>query len=175
MLTIPLIWTHVYICNIYEPVRPGIHWPLFGLMLLTATAIQGMAHAICLITNGNLLLMTALTVFIYTSFSVIGNFFLTLANLHYIYQFASNFAIFRFMFESFMLLQYGFGRCGPHDIQTILHMMAISDADLPYTVTMLIFDMILYRVLTLGLLHYRMNPIQNRRQRMERILGYLDQ
>ena len=70
-----------------------------------------------------------------------------------------------------MILQYGFGRCRPKEIQAILYSMSIEDADYYVAIRMLIFNLTLYRVIAICLLIWRVNPIENRQKRISRILG----
>ena len=163
---------YVYICNIYESVLPGTFWKLVLLLTLSGIGFQGMAHVFSLLSNGNITILTIISISVFILFCQISNFFLPLAQLHYIYQFIANFSISRFVFEAALLLQYGFGRCGPKQIQPILYTMSIDDGHFYYCIQMLLVNLVLYRGLAIYLLMVKSNPVQNRRQRVARLVGY---
>ena len=71
-----------------------------------------------------------------------------------------------------MLLQYGFGRCGPKEIQQLLYSMTLTDSDYPHIILMLILQIIFYRLLAIYILTARLNQIGNRKTRSQRIVRY---
>ena len=170
---IPLIMFYVYICNWYEELRPGIYWQFVQLFILGAIAFQGMAHMFALLSKGNISVLILLSVTVFLFFTLLSNFLLTYARLHYVYQFISNFAISRFIFEAVMLLIYGFGRCAPNEIQQLLYAISIRDEDYTHCIRMLVFNIVVYRVIAIYLLMGKVNPVENRRQRVERIVDYI--
>ena len=170
---IPIIMAYVYICNWYEEIHPGIYWNFVQLFILGALAFQGMAHICALLSKGNITNLIVLSVTMFLFFTLLSNFLLTYSRLHYIYQFISNFAVSRFIFEAVMLLIYGFNRCAPHEVQQLLYAMKIGDDDYYHCVTMLLVNIILYRVIAIYLLICKANPVENRRQRVARIVDYV--
>ena len=56
-----------------------------------------------------------------------------------------------------IILQYGFGRCAPGQIQAMFYMMRLSDDDFGYCIQMLLFNLVLYRVVAMCLLYARVN------------------
>ena len=93
-------------------------------------------------------------------------------DLHYVYQWLSTFSTARFIFEAVMLKIYGFGRCGPKEIQPLLYTMNLVDEDYPRVIGMLIFTAVVYRIIAFYLLIVHANPIENRRKRVIRIAKY---
>ena len=93
--------------------------------------------------------------------------------LHFIFQFLSNVSIDRFGLDASVLLQYGFGRCLPGEVQPLLVWMSLQDQDYPYAVIMMLFNLLLYRGLAFWLMVIKYNPKQNRRRRVLRIGTYL--
>lgn len=170
---IPIIMFYVYICNWYEDIRPGIYWNFVYIFLLGAIAFQGMGHVFAIFSNGNITVLIVLSTTVFFFFTLLSNFLLTYSRLHYIYQFISNFAISRFIFEAVMLLIYGFGRCSKNEIQQLLYTMTINDYDYYHCIVMLIFNIFFYRILAIYLLIWKANPVENRRQRMARIVDYM--
>lgn len=171
---IPIIMFYVYICNWYEPIRPGIYWNFVLIFLLGAIAFQGMAHIFALLSRGNITILILISLTVFLLFTLISNFLLSFSRLHYIWQFISNIAVSRFIFEAVMLLIYGFGRCASNEIQQLLYTMAINDSYYSHAIMMLIFNIVFYRVIAIYLLCCKGNPVDNRRQRVARISNYVE-
>ena len=169
---VPIILYYVYICNIYEPIRPGIYWQLVGLLSLSMVTFQTIAHLCSLVSDGNATTLTTITVAIFALFLLLSNCFVRLSRLHYLFRFVSNIAISRFAFEAAILLQYGFGRCGHREVQMFVYSLELDDDRLVTCIQMLIVDLILYRLIAILLLASKANSRENRRQRSERIAMY---
>lgn len=177
---IPLLFIYVYLINIYEPVRPGIYWSMLWLMFISIISIQSIGHILTLIIysdnqnhNWHIMKFTFVSISFFFMMTLLANFFNPIHRMHYAYQFMSNFSILRWAHESHMLLQYGFDRCQPREIQTILYLMHIqNDNHFYYSIRMLIFNTLFYRCLSLIILIYKSNPLQNRRERAEQILNF---
>ena len=166
---IPVVWFHVYMCNIYESIRPGIYWKLATLLTLSAFGFQGLAHMFSVISNGNLTILTMVSIGIFLFLVLLGNLYVNLSRLHYVYRSLSNLSICRFVFEAALILQYGFHRCAHKEVQKLLYLLSLDDNDLFYCVFMLVFNLILFRLIAIWLLVARSSPIENRRQRSQRI------
>jgi len=146
-----------------------------GLLILGAIAFQGLSHIFALVANGNLNILIIISVTTFLISTVLSNFLLTYSRLHYVFQFMSNFAISRFIFEAIMLSIYGFGRCGPDEIQQLLYIMNLTDGDIFHCIQMLLFNILFYRIIALVLLIRRVNPVENRRKRAEKLTEHRKQ
>ncbi len=51
--------------------------------------------------------------------------------------------------------------------------MSLTDDDYAFCIAMLVGNLVLYRVVALWMLSSKVNPKENRRQRVERITGYV--
>lgn len=173
---IPVIFIYAWIVNIYEPLRPGIYWWLTFLLFISVLAIQGLGHLIALLTNGHFTMLTITNIGVFLFLVILSNFFNPIGRMHYIYQLISNLSICRFLNEATILLQYAFGRCGPKEIQATLYVMMLTHEDHFYhCIHMLFFNLIFYRAMSLAILIAKSNPLENRRQRAEKIRNYQKQ
>lgn len=164
---------YVWIIDIYETTHPRIYWSIFLLLFLSVQVFQAMGHCLSLLSNNNSFIYIALANCLYTLMILTANFFTKIANLHYSLQIISNLSICRFMIEGNLILQYGFGRCRPNDIQSILYNMNIpGDHYYYHCIRMLIFQLLLFRLISFAILIAKSNPLQNRRLRAERIEKY---
>lgn len=173
---IPLIITnfvYVYIIDIYDPVvRESLYWPLFNLLTLASIGYIGLAHCCILLFRGSFMGQMLLLICIYVFLMILSNFLIPITKMHYIYQFLSHFGLSRYILELFTLLQYGFNRCQPREVQGVLYSMSITDADYYPDILMLVFNVILYRLFAIYLFIRRVNPIENRQKRISRISQY---
>lgn len=167
-----IIMIYVLIVDIYSPILPGIYWPLVGVLTLGALATQGLGHIFSLLSDGNITKLTVFTVSAFIFLCHISNFFIPLSGLHYVYQFASNLSISRFVFEAALILQYGFGRCEPKQLQLILYSMSIDTSHFYHSIIMLVVNFFLYRLIAIYLLVRKANPLHNRKTRIARIEKY---
>ena len=148
----------MYICDHYSPIRGSrFYWDLMTIIILALIASQAVSHLITTITRKYLFVQ----IIIYFStffFSVlIGNMYLSLYKLHYVLQFLSKFSIPRYTYQGIMLLQYGFGRCNPKEIQAVLTVMQVQDEDYYTGIVMLIFNIVFFHTVTILLLFRKVN------------------
>ncbi|KPM08599.1 ABC transporter sub-family G-like protein 16 [Sarcoptes scabiei] len=171
-----IITLYLWIIDIYEPIHPGIYWWMFLLLNLGVQAIQGLSHFVSLLSNGNSFVYIAMANFFYSLMIMTANFFSKISSLHYMLQAISNLSICRFMIEGVMVLQYGFGRCGPKQLQVVLYNLDITgDHYFYHCLKMLIFQIFVFRILALIVLAIKSNPLENRRRRVKRIIDYHQQ
>lgn len=137
------------------------------MLLLSTIALQGMAHSFAIISEQNIYLQIILSSSVVLLFVLLGNLYIPFYKLHYIYQYVANFSVVRYCYEAMMILQYGFGRCGPKEIQATLHMMQINDDHFYTCIVMIIFNLVLNRVIAIGLLVYKSNPANNEHSHRE--------
>jgi len=88
---------------------------------------------------------------------LLSNYFIPLKNLHYVHQLISMLSIPKYAFEAIALLEYGFGRCGPREIQVVLAWMDLQDEDYFTCIAMLAFHVVLYRSIAFWLLVRKAN------------------
>ena len=188
---------YCYIVDIYDfhnqqddQILPiTIYWPMVLLYSVTVIATHGLAHSVCLITlfiaeNGfsnsyTQLILTVLSGCIFLTAIIVCNFFIPLARMHYIYQLLGIISPIRYMFEALLVLIYDFGRCGKHEIQPVLYEMSIGDnSDGSYfyhAILILILNIIFYHTVAIILLIKRVNPVENRRKKINQILTFHNQ
>ena len=170
---LPTIAIYIYILDIYEPVVPGgIYWQIVYLMLLATIGFCSMGHCFSLLAGGNVTLMTILLVTLFVLSLILDNSAIHIADMPYYWQALSHLSISRYLYSSILLLQYGFGRCAPKELQTVLSAMSVEEADYGSNVLMLIFNLVVYRVLAFVLLVKRANPVEDRQKRMARIVQF---
>ncbi|OTF77879.1 hypothetical protein BLA29_006224 [Euroglyphus maynei] len=173
---IPALVIYTYLVDIYEPIHPYMfYWMLF-FTFLSALAAQAFGHLVAILTLGNFVLLVISIPAIEVISLLISNMGTPVRRLHYIFQFFSNFAPTRFIIEAMFLLQYGFDRCRQKEVQKSLLKFKMEDDEhahhetfFTYTIIMLIFNILIYRIVTLLLLLAKTNRYENRRKRALRI------
>src|SRR5699024_10920946 len=96
---------------------------------------------------------------------LLSNCFNNLTDLHYALQYLANFSITRFAYEAMLLLEYGFGRCNPDQVQLVLFAKSLHDSDYHHKLAMLGFNVVFWHALALWMLVYRANPREDVKQR----------
>ena len=165
---------HVMIANIYEPVvHSSIYLPLWALLTLAQLGYVSLGQCFTLLggknfTNTSIILCGTCFVLI-----IIGNTYVPIGEMHYLWQALSQVSLIRFTFENTMLLQFGFGRCkGSKDQNAILYTLNVDDSDYYRNIGMLILNVIFYRAVVFYLLVHRLNTSSNRQKRAARIVLY---
>ncbi|KAF7491659.1 ABC transporter G family member 40 [Sarcoptes scabiei] len=170
---IPMILLYCYIVDVFESIHFGFYWWLFLLTLLGTLVIQGQSHFFAMVIGPNFLVLIVVTFANFFTWFVLSNCFNPINEMHYGYQFLSQFSVLRFINEALFELQYGFDRCDSNEISAVLYkMMLPRDSEGQYfyhCLRMLIFQIFFYRILALGTLLFKSNPRQNRRSRGIRI------
>uniref|UniRef100_A0A6P6Y7W5 ABC transporter G family member 3-like n=1 Tax=Dermatophagoides pteronyssinus TaxID=6956 RepID=A0A6P6Y7W5_DERPT len=142
-----LEWIHIaltmlifiYMIDIYETIRPGIYIWLFIIFLLGIICTQGMGNLLAITTNGELNLLVVSMLCVAMLCILLGNSATPVKQLHYSFEFLSLFSPSRFINECFIMLQYGFDRCRPKEIQVILYQLRIEhDEHFYFCIIMLI-------------------------------------
>ncbi|KAH9527945.1 Cytoplasmic dynein 1 light intermediate chain 1, variant 2 [Dermatophagoides farinae] len=170
---VAIVAVYLWIIDIYETVHPGIYWWMFLLLNLGMQAFQGLSHFLTLMADGNSFIFIAMANFSYIMMLLTANFFSRISSLHYIFQIVSFFSICRYMSEGNMILQYGFDRCGPKEIQAVLYNLEIpGNHYFHHCIQMLLLHIFIYRLMALAALIAKSNPLENRRRRAERIIKY---
>lgn len=164
-------FVYVAIINISEPVsQTSIYWPLCLVLTLSELAYISMGHLFTLIGGKNFTLILLLESSVYIFLIDIGNAYIPVPQMHYIWQILSTFSIPRFTFETAMLLQYGFGRCANNEPNIVLYTLNIDDGDYIRNIAMLILLILFIQTLSFCMLIRRVNPIENRQKRVTRIV-----
>lgn len=147
---IPVILLYVAIIGHSSP--PNLYWHLVLLFTLSTIGFQGLAHCFGILFQGQTLLLMICSSGAFVFLVMLGNFFISLQRLHYIYRFLANGSLARFSFEALILLQYGFGRCSEKEIQPFLYLMQIDDNHYRTCLLMMIANIIITRIVALCLL-----------------------
>lgn len=138
-----------------------------------------MAHCISLLEGGCAFSLRTI-ILLLTNFAlwlILDNTSVRIEEMHYFWQLVANFSIARHLFAAIVLLQYGFGRCRPRQLQAVLHFVSVEDGDYWPTVGWLVFNLLLFRVLALVLLIRRANGggnSESHQKRMARIGAYME-
>ncbi|OTF73500.1 hypothetical protein BLA29_005304, partial [Euroglyphus maynei] len=176
---IPIFLIYAYLIDIYEPVRSGIYFSIAFYIILGATAVQSVGHLLSIVTLGEFVALVISIPGIEAIFLMVSNLGTPVKRLHYILQFISNFAPTRFGIEAMFLLQYGFDRCRPKEVQKILFKLKMENDEhehhtsfLLYTFIMLIFNLLFYRLISLLLLVIKSNHYDHRRKRAQKIANF---
>ncbi|KAH9412903.1 ABC protein, sub ABCG [Dermatophagoides pteronyssinus] len=164
----------IYMIDIYETILPGIYCWLYVIFLLGIISIQGIGNILAILTNGKLTILVVSIPCIQTLLAFLGNVATPVKQLHYFFQFLSLFSPSRFINESFVMLQYGFDRCRPKEIQVILYHLRIEhDEHFYFCIIMLIIQpAIFYHLVAFLLIMIRSNPFESRKHRAEKILKH---
>ncbi|KAH7636495.1 abc transporter sub-family g-like protein 3 [Dermatophagoides farinae] len=170
---IPIILVYNYIVDVFEPVRPGMYWWMVILTFLGALVIQGQSHLFALLIGSNFIVLIVVTFSNFFTWFVLSNTFNPIEEMHYGYQFVAQFSVLRFINEALFQLQYGFDRCNTGEISIVLYKMMLSRDEqgqyFYHCLRMLLFQIVFYRSIALGVLIFKCNPQQNRRTRGHRI------
>ena len=152
-----IILGYVYIGNIYAIVVPSIYWHLALILLFGVSAFQALCGIILLFWNLHLPLSISTAAGIYQLMIFSSNLFIRVTNMGAIHQVFATLSLLRYIFESIFLLQYGFGRCGPKEIQVVLAWMGVEDGDYSVGVLRLVGLVMAFRVGYLWMLIKRVN------------------
>lgn len=147
---IPVILLYVAIIDHSSP--PGLYCHLVLLFTLSTIGFQGLAHCFGILFHGQTLLLMIFSSGAFVFLIMLGNFFISLHRLHYIYIFLANGSLARFSFEALILLQYGFGRCSEKEIQPFLYLMQIDDEHYKTCLLMMIANIVITRIVALWLI-----------------------
>lgn len=147
---IPVVLLYVAIIDHSTP--PDLYWHLVLLFALSTIGFQGLAHCFGIIFHGQTLLLMICSSGAFFFLVMLGNFFIVIERLHYVYRFLSNVSLARFSFEALILLQYGFGRCTEKEIQPFLYLMQIDDEHYQTCLLMMIANIVITRFIALWLI-----------------------
>ncbi|OTF71387.1 hypothetical protein BLA29_003491 [Euroglyphus maynei] len=161
-----------YTINIYESIRPGLFYWFIIIFTIAAIPMQCMGYLLAILTSKNfnmmIIIITVLTLIHY----MLSGSNTPIDDLHYTYQFISNFIPTRFVNSITLLLQFGFDRCRYKEIQSILYYFSITDDHFNHSIIMLIANGLFYQLLALIALIIKANPFKSRRQRAKKILDH---
>ena len=170
---IPVIFLYVAIIDIYSNSshHNSIYWHLVLLFTLSTLGFQGLAHIFGILLNDQTLLLMISSSGVFVFQIMLGNFFISLQRLHYVYRFLANGSMARFSFESLILLQYGFGRCTEREIQPFLYLMQINDDHYQRCLLMMVINIVVTRVVAIWLITQRSKSRDGNKQR-KRVLDF---
>lgn len=164
---------YVFIINIYEPVaQSSLYFSFWIILTLSEIGLNAMSQCITLLGGDNFNITFVTLAGIYLFAMVLSGSFVMHFEMPYIYQMLSVFSIPRFIFESSLLLLFGFGRCREKEVNIVLYNMNFHDDDYFFSIGMILFNIVLYRSLALYVLIRRVNPVENRRKRIARIVQH---
>ncbi|KAH7643971.1 abc transporter-like protein 17 [Dermatophagoides farinae] len=162
-----------YIIDIYEPIKSGMYFWQWFFHFMAIISIQGAGYLVATMTNDDPITMAILLVGIGISNALLSNGGTPIRQLHYFYQFLSNFSPLRFAIEAIMVRLYGFGRCFPRQTPAILYKLRIDNDEYFYhCIIMIIINVLLYHSLAFIAIIIKSNPFDRRRRRAEKILEH---
>ncbi|XP_027204920.2 uncharacterized protein LOC113798562 isoform X1 [Dermatophagoides pteronyssinus] len=167
VIILPIIIIHHYITDIFDSVRPGIFYPLLFVYLLTAIAAQGLGYICGILFGSNLtyLCISLPSLFLISIIVILSEY---AKSIPFFYPFIK-FNPIRYLNEASLVLQYGFGRCGPREISLILYKLDINHDDYFYEcILRTIINLIIYHSIAFSILYYQRNNFNNR-ERMEKL------
>ena len=167
VIILPIIIIHHYITDIFDSERPGLFYPLLFVYLLTSIAAQGLGYICGILFSSNLtyLCISLPSLFLISIMVILSPYSKSLT----IYQPFIRFNPIRYLTEASVMLQYGFGRCGPREIQVILYKLGIKHDEYYYEcILRIIINIIIYHSIAFALLYYQRKDF-NLRRRTEKI------
>jgi len=158
--TLVTIFSYIYITDIYDG-----NTILFGYLFFITfgiLGIQSLGHLLGIVLNEipKIAAFVAVNVFVLLLF--FGNFMIPIKELHYALQWFSNISTHKLIFESMIILLYGFDRCSDTEFSGILYILDIDDNTFYKNARYLIFQFIFLRSLALIALIIKANSFSNR-------------
>ncbi|OTF74325.1 hypothetical protein BLA29_010507, partial [Euroglyphus maynei] len=154
IIILPIILLHHYVTDIYDPIRPGMFYSLMYVCILTAIAAQGLGYicAILFRSNFTYLCLSLPSLFLISIMVILTPYAQSLTVFHPFIKFNP----IRYLNEAAIILQYGFGRCGPREIQIILLKLGIKHDDYYYEcILRTIINLIVYHSIAFTLLYFQ--------------------
>lgn len=126
------------------------------LQLLGMMAVQSMAAIIAVLAKYDAAVTALTTVATLLVTMLLGGLLRPLPSLHYSLQWLAIASAPRFVFESHLLRQYGFGRCTDGHIQMVLFAKQLDEADYWTNVTLLLGNALAWRLIAMAVLIIQM-------------------
>jgi hypothetical protein len=126
--------------------------------------IQSLGHLIGIIFCNNGKIAAFVSVDLFVLFLLFANYMIPLKELHYALQWLSNISAHKLIFESIIILFYGFDRCANREFSGVLYVLDIDDNTFYSNARILIIQFILIRSLALIALIIKTNSFSNRKR-----------
>jgi hypothetical protein len=111
--------------------------------------VQSLGHLIGIILCDNAKIAAFVSVNVFVLLLLFANFMIPIKELHYTLQWLSNLSTHKLIFESMIILLYGFDRCADRQFSGILYVFGVDDNDFFINAWILIFQFIFLRSLAL--------------------------
>jgi hypothetical protein len=111
--------------------------------------VQSLGHLIGIILCDNAKIAAFVSVNVFVLLLLFANFMIPIKELHYTLQWLSNLSTHKLIFESMIILLYGFDRCADRQFSGILYVFDVDDNDFFINAWILIFQFIFLRSLAL--------------------------
>lgn len=166
---------YLYLADIYQPIHNSYLW-IYLILLLSSLSMQALSFLFAYLTRGNFGIIAIILPGITLLQLYLAHLGSPIYSLHFIWQYISFFATHRFLVESILLLQYGFDRCYYREIQQTLYKLLIKPNPeyFYYCLIILIIHVILFNVISIMTLLFKMNPFQTRQSRQRKFNNYLN-
>jgi ABC-type multidrug transport system permease subunit len=156
------IFCYVYIIDIYEGNQIFLSYLFF--LSLGILSIQSVGHIIGILfsesENIALLFSAIYGVFIY----FLSNFLIPIKELHYTIQWLSNISTIKLIFESTIILFYGFDRCSDREFSSVMYLLDLNDGIFYLNIRILIYQFLIFRSLAIIVLLIKANPMKNKKR-----------
>ncbi len=145
--TLITIWCYIYICDIYNGNTIFLGYLYF--LTIGVLCVQSLGHLIGIILCDNAKIAAFVSVNVFVLLLLFANFMIPIKELHYTLQWLSNLSTHKLIFESMIILLYGFDRCADRQFSGILYVFDVDDNDFFINAWILIFQFIFLRSLAL--------------------------
>lgn len=169
LVTLPV---YTYLVDIFSIYRSGTFSKLLMILLVNALASHGPGHLFAILNRKSIVLIALFDLCFFLFGALLSNFFLPITSTHYIFQVLSWAFMPRFGVAAFIVSIYGQGRCGEREVARFLYLYDLKDEDLALSLQVFAIQTLLYHIIAFVALTYVVNPIGNRRERVDRIENY---
>lgn len=166
---------YTYLVDIFSAYRPGTFSKLLTILVVNAFASHGPGHLFAIINRKSIVLIALFDLCFFLFGALLSNFFLPISSMHYIFQLLSWAFVPRFGVAAFIVGIYGQGRCGERELARFLYLYDLKDEDWALSFQVFALQTIFYHIVAFVALTYVVNPIGNRRERVDRIEHYQEQ
>jgi hypothetical protein len=118
-------------------------------MTIGILCVQSLGHLIGIILCDNAKIAVFVSVNVFVFLLQFANFIIPIKKLHYTLQWLSSLSTHKLIFESMIILLYGFDRCADRQFSGILYVFGVDDNDFFINAWILIFQFIFLRSLAL--------------------------
>ncbi len=133
---------------------------LFFLIFISGIiCTQGLAHLFGIIFVKHVQLGLVFGSLFYVNLCLLCNFYVPIEDMPYIFQLLSSISYINFIYNSYLIIFYGMGRCSSDEISLILHKFKLEDQQLWTNFKYLFIYFIILRIMAFITLYFKVNTI----------------